>query len=150
MSPRSFLAALRGAAEDTADRYPSHETALHYESIKRGVQKASEMRIQEVQEDYPWVDRVLRPLNGIVVPCGFDEIESRWCAEGGVRCLVEQGVEGGVRLPPRHLELGNAGVRQDLEALSVVQRMTDGRVNMPDVFRVGYGLGRRGGVKPTR
>ena len=28
--------------------------------------------------------------------------------------------------------------------------LRDGRVNVPDVFRVGYGLGRRGGVKPVR
>ena len=150
VSPRSFLAALRAAAEDTTDRYAGHGTALHYESIKRGVQKASKIRIQEMQEDYPWVDRVLRPLNGIVVPCDFGEVESRWRDAGGVRRLVEQDVEGGVRLPPRHLQLGDAGVRQDLEALSVVQRMRDGRVNMPDVFRVGYGLGRRGGVRPAR
>ena len=40
--------------------------------------------------------------------------------------------------------------RDDLEALSIFQRLLDGRVNIPDVFRVGYGLGRRGGVKPAR
>jgi hypothetical protein len=26
--------------------------------------------------------------------------------------------------------------------------MKDGRINMPDLYRVGFGLGRRGGVKP--
>jgi hypothetical protein len=28
--------------------------------------------------------------------------------------------------------------------------MDDGRINLPDVYRVGYGLGRRGGVKAIR
>jgi hypothetical protein len=28
--------------------------------------------------------------------------------------------------------------------------MTDDRVNLPDVYRVGYGLGRKGGVKTVR
>ena len=147
VSPRSFLAALRAAAEDTADRYPQHETALHHESIKRGVQEASKIRVQELQEDYPWVDRVLQPLRGMVVPCDFEDVEDRWKREGGVRRLIEEGIEGEVKLPPRRFERGPEGIRRDLEDLSVVQRMTDGRVNMPDVFRVGYGLGRRGGVR---
>jgi hypothetical protein len=41
-------------------------------------------------------------------------------------------------------------VRKDLEVLGIFLRMSDGRVNVPDVFRVGCGLGRRGGVRPVR
>jgi len=37
-SPRSFLAAIYGAAEDSQQRYAEHPLALHYESIKRGIQ----------------------------------------------------------------------------------------------------------------
>ena len=81
MSPRSFLAALRTAAEDTAERYPADED--------------------------------------------------------------------GVRLPPRRIDLGADGVREALEFLGIFFRMRDGRVNIPDVYRVGYGLGREGGVKPS-
>ena len=55
-----------------------------------------------------------------------------------------------VKLPPRHIEWGSDGVRLDLESLGVFRRLFDGRVNIPDVFRVGYGLGRRGGVRPIR
>ena len=36
-SPRSFLAALKEAARDTDERYPDHDRALHYDSIKQGV-----------------------------------------------------------------------------------------------------------------
>ncbi len=150
VSPRSFLAALRTAAEDTAERYPRYERALHYESLKRGVQEASKIRVREIQEDYPWVHRVLQPLKGMAVPCGFEEIKDRWDEGGGVRCLIEEAAQGTVKLPPRHVEEGEEGIRRDLEALQVIQRMRDGRVNIPDVFRVGYGLGRKGGVKPTQ
>lgn len=52
-----------------------------------------------------------------------------------------------MKLPPVHLDTGAKGVRLDLETLGVFERMTDGRVNLPDVYRVGYGIGRRGGVK---
>ncbi|MFH0825548.1 MAG: hypothetical protein V2B18_22565, partial [Pseudomonadota bacterium] len=45
VSPRSFIAAILSAAEDGMKRYPDHDRPLHYESIKRGVQKASEIRI---------------------------------------------------------------------------------------------------------
>ena len=35
-------------------------------------------------------------------------------------------------------------------SLGVFQPLYDGRLNIPSVFRVGYGLGLRGGVKPMR
>ena len=77
VSPRSFLAALREAAQHTTNERPDSLYALHYDSIKRGVQEASRIRVQELQEDYPWVDRVLQALHGMVVPCEFNEVESK-------------------------------------------------------------------------
>ena len=150
VSPRSFLAALRKAVEDTADEHPEHKYALHYDSIKRGVQEASKIRVSEIQEDYPWMRRALTPLAGMVVPCAFEEIAERWRSEGVLERLQEEADQDEVKLPPRHVEQGPDGVRADLESLGVFLRLLDGRVNMPDVFRVGYGLGRRGGVRPIR
>lgn len=150
VSPRPFLAALRQAATGTADKYPHHQFALHYESIKRGVQHASKIRMSELREDYPWVDRVLIPLAGMVVPCGFDEITERWRAGDVLDRLTEDVAKNEVKLPPRHIDQGPDGVRHDLESLRVFLRLRDGRVNIPDVFRVGYGLGRKGGVRPIR
>jgi hypothetical protein len=34
--------------------------------------------------------------------------------------------------------------------LGVIQRMEDGRIQMPDVYRIAFGFGRRGGVKPLK
>jgi hypothetical protein len=149
-SPRSFIAALRKAAEDTAERYPDHGEALHYEGIKRGVQRASQIRVDEVGEDYPWVNELMMPLKGVVVPCDFDVISERWRTDGSLARIQDSVRRGGVRLPPAHLDGGAVGVREDLEELSIFVRMKDSRTNIPDVFRVGYGLGRRGGVKPIR
>ena len=150
VSPRSFLVALRNAADDTADEHPEHPFALHYDSIKRGVQEASKLRVNELREDYPWVDRVLTPLAGMAVPCAFDEIAERWRAERVPDRLEEDAKQDDVKLPPQHVDQGPDGVRSDLESLGVFQRLLDGRVNIPDVFRVGYGLGRKGGVRPIR
>ena len=150
VSPRSFLAALRKAVEDTRYEHPEHRYALHYESIKRGVQEASRIRVSEMREDYPWIDRVLTPLAGMVVPCPFDHIAERWRSEGVLDRLREEADQDAVKLPPRHIGQRSDGVRTDLESLGVFLRLRDGRVNIPDVFRVGYGLGRRGGVRPIR
>lgn len=148
VSPRSFLSALQEAAEHTDSHYPGHDRALHYQSIKQGVQEASKIRVAELKEDCPWVDRVLKPLAGLIVPCEFEEVVHRWEREKVLDGLTAEVKQKEVRLPPRHMDQGSNGVRQDLESLGIFQKLRDGRVNVPDVFRVGYGLGRRGGVKP--
>ena len=150
VSPRSFLAALRTAAVDTDERHPEHQHALHYDSIKRGVQEASKIRVGEFREDYPWVHRVLTALEGMVVPCSFEEIEQRWREQDVLAQLKGDAGRDAVKATPRQIGRGAQGVRDDLEALNIFYRLRDGRVNIPDVFRVGYGLGRRGGVKPVR
>ncbi len=146
-SPRSFIAAIRQASEDTLNRYPDHQYALHYESIKRGVQKASEIRVSELAEDYPWVRAVLNPLNGLTVPVDFEVIQQRWeerFPNGPQDTNTKE------RLPPQHVERGWNGVRADLLEIGIFEERKDGRIDMPDLYRVGFGLGRRGGVKPKK
>ena len=150
VSPRSFIAALKSAAEDTQSQYPDHACALHYESIRRGVQAASTIRVKELREDYPWVDHLLVSLQGMVVPCSFSDIAERWAETDALNGLRQKVAEEGVKLPPSHIDDGPSGVRLDLETLRVFLHMFDGRVNIPDVFRVGYGLGRRGGVRAVQ
>lgn len=143
-SPRSFLAAIRQAAEDSRERYPQHEYALNYESIKRGIQKASEIRVREVAEEYPWVQQVLSVLRGMNVPCSYDDILVRWQQRfpTGPQDVPSD------RLPAQHAGRGWDGIREDLQRLGLFETKKDNRVDMPDLYRVGFGLGRRGGVKP--
>lgn len=143
-SPRSFLAAIRQATEDSAERYPAHECPLHYESIKRGIQKASDIRVNEVAEDYPWVQDVLGALSGMNVPCEYEMIKERWESQfpRGTSDIPSD------RLPAQHAERGWDGIREDLQRLGMIQTQKDGRIDMPDLYRVGFSLGRKGGVKP--
>jgi len=141
VSPRSFLAALRHAAEEAS---PSDRWALPYKGIQAGVQRASQIRVQEVGEDFPWVTTAAEPLRGLVLPCAYSEIAKRWRTSGVLEKLRRAEDQ------PQHLEDGPSGLRRDLEALGFFERMSDGRVNMPDVYRVGFGLGRKGGVRPVR
>jgi hypothetical protein len=146
-SPRSFIAAIRQAAEDSQERYNDYPLSLHYESIKRGIQKASGIRVDEMAEDYPWVRTFLEPLQRLTVPCEFDLVLERW------RDSFPSGPESAHSsgLPPQHAARGWEGVREDLLRLGLfVESKKDGRIDMPDLYRVGFGLGRRGGVKPKK
>ena len=94
---------------------------------------------------------MLEPLEGMSVPIAFDEIRERWRDEGVLDALAKDVDKGRVKLPPpRSMEDGPRGVLEELEAAGVFQHLLDDRVNMPDIFRIGYGIGRKGGVKPVR
>ncbi|MFD0391321.1 hypothetical protein ACFQ4K_31320 [Tistrella bauzanensis] len=79
-SPRSFLAAIRHAAVHSEETYQGHDSPLHYEAIKSGVRAASQIRVDEMAEDYPWIRHLMGPLKGMSVPCTFDDIVGRWTA----------------------------------------------------------------------
>lgn len=151
ISPRSFLLAFKRAAEFTHDRYPEHGTALHYEAIQQGVTAASQIRVGEIKEDYPWVEPLLEAARGLTVPCSPMELTSRWTPQRIYQ--VQQATD---KLPPRRFSTdpyrqGNyEALIDDLVELAVVYRTADARLNMPDIFRVGFGIKRKGGVKPPR
>jgi len=94
----------------------------------------------------------MAPLRGnLTVPCLVSDIEKIWKSEQ----ILQSGgaltkVQSAVKLPPQHMDQGPAGLVVDLEVLGIVQRMDGKRVQMPDVFRVAFGRGRRGGVKPLK
>lgn len=150
VSPRSFYAALGKAAAETATDY---ELPLDYRGIQRGVQEASQIRVQEITEDYPWVRDVMAPLKGnLIVPCDSSDIVQIWKADNTVAKLQAQLQKKGapVKLPPQNIDQGAVGILLDLEPLGMVQRIPGNRIQMPDVYRVAFGFGRRGGVKPLR
>jgi hypothetical protein len=143
-SPRSFLAAIRaaaGASKNTGAEYP-----LHYESIRYGVQKASSIRVDEIAEDYPWIRDLCESLKGINVPVEFAQVERVWndkYPHGPADIKSE-------RLPPQNFDQGWRGIKEELVRLGIFEEMRDGRINMPDLYRVGFKLGRKGGVTPLR
>ena len=150
VSPRSFFAALRTAAEGTNDEYA---LAMDYRGIQIGVQRASQIRVQEINEDYSWVQLVMEPLRGnLTVPCEAKEFDHLWRVNRTLETLKDalKSDIAAVKLPPQNFSLGSNGVLLDLESLGLVQRMENHRIQMPDVYRLAFGLGRRGGVKPLK
>lgn len=150
LSPRNILLAFKRAAEWTAERHPNHKFALHYEGIQQGVVKASTNRIAEIKEDYPWVGPLLEALKGATVPLTVEELHERWtesCIQLSLNAAQKE-----QRLPPRsYSNTPNLqALVDDLVELAVLYRTEDKRFNMPDIFRVGFGIKRKGGVRPPR
>lgn len=144
VSPRSFIIALRIAAEKTPDGHP---TALDWRAIQEGVRQASDRRAYEIETDLPWVDKAMKPLKDLNVPCKVVEVEKRW-RSSRVMDAIESDKEN---LPPPRFEHRNMSTLLDaLVAQGMCRRMQDGRINMPDIYRVTYGLGRKGGVPVKR
>ncbi len=151
VSPRSFFAAVRQAAEQTPE---DNSLAIGYRALQAGVQAASQIRVDEITgEDYPWVDLIMQPLRGkLTVPCAAQDIGNIWQKEQTLSSLRAglQRSGGAVKLPPQGLEEGVEGVLKDLEDLGLIKRLKDLRVQMPDVYRIAFGFGRRGGVTPLK
>lgn len=166
VSPRSFLVALKEAHKITVDQYKDSGLLLHYEGIKRGVQKASDIRFAELREDYPWVRQILEYLRGMTVPASANDLYVRWRENGVVEAIRQDAQDAQEAndlddnahpyLPPHGLEAVPFGQNEEdalVEAaieIGVMSRTTDGRLNVPDLFRVAAGIGRKGGVRAIR
>ncbi|AJY19565.1 hypothetical protein L0Z13_16385 [Burkholderia multivorans] len=152
LSPRSFLLAFREAAEWTEQHESDNERALNFNGIHQGVTKASEIRVGEISEDYPWVRPLLEAARGLTVPCEISDLTGYWKRDRMAqfrRAVAE-------KLPPRRYgtdplrkETTDALI-EDLVELAILYRTEDDRLNIPDIFRVGFGIRRKGGVRPPK
>ncbi len=152
-SPRTFLTAWRVAAEHSPA--PNYRAVDHL-GINEGVRQASSDRLTELSEDYPWVRTVLEPLRDAAVPIERSQLENIWRTNRTVERVIADARR--LRwLAPIELELGDGGeaggpatLVQALETIGVVQERDNGRINVPDIFRVEAGIKRRGGVAIPR
>jgi len=150
VSPRSFLSALAKAAEITGNSYGGHDRALHYDAIRAGVQAASRIRVGEIREDIPWVATAVMELAGLQVPMEREIIRDRWSSKTfwqqigvGVEPDTEDGDET-VHTGPEATDSDE--LIEELRELGVMSYRADGRVDVPDVYRIEFNIGRKGGV----
>lgn len=148
-SPRTFLTAWREAAHHGA---PPAGRAVDHLGILEGVRKASEDRLVELKEDYWWIDPALRPLRGEMVPMDRERLESLWRSNQTAEQIAKPPKTRG--LPPIQLVEGTVNregaLVQALSAIGVMEIRANGKINVPDIFRVEAGIKRKGGVKPPR
>lgn len=141
VTPRSFLTALRTAAGLATTDAPR---ALDVKSIHAGVQQASKIRVDElVREDFPWTQEAMEALEGLRVPCDLAELDERWESKA---VLTKLSARRDGRTTRRDLSKLD-GLRGALLDIGVLETRPNGRFNIPDVYRVGFGMKRKGGVK---
>lgn len=148
-SPRSFLVALRSAAVDSHKRkFVGPEYALHTASIKEGVSKASEVRRDELAENFPWINDIFQPLKGQALPAKRQDVVSLWEKANTLDTL--HNVHHEVPLPEKISASDPASILLALQELGLCRMLNDGRVDFPDIVRVNAGMTRKGGVPVRR
>lgn len=135
--PRSILCLLGFAAEE-ASRHPLSrgQRLLTPPDLQAALEPTSKERVGEIQEEFPLVARI-ENLRGREVWMDREEtVEALGYRVDGER-------EG--------LPLDGEQVFEELLRLGVLNvRKKDGRVDVPDIYRYGYGIQRKGGVARPR
>ena len=147
-SPRTFLTAWSEAAKHSP---PPAARSVDHHGIIEGVRKASEDRYSELKEDYWWIEPALNPLRDQAVPMEQPNLKEIWKENNTADSILRESPSRG--LAPVQLEddFGMAPEQALLDALvaiGVFEQRSNGKVNIPDIFRVEAGIKRRGGVKP--
>jgi hypothetical protein len=146
-SPRTFLTAWREAAN--YQPAPARR-ALDHRGIHEGVRKASEDRLQELEEDYWWISLALAPLNGQHVPMERAALKRMWSDQRTGRDILSR---SGGQLPPVRLDTAQKqrsnledALISDLVAIGIIEDRPNDKINIPDIFRLEAGIKRKGGV----
>jgi hypothetical protein len=141
ISPRSFQIAVLTAAQYTQEARPDCEYAIYYKSLYAGVRKASEQRSYEMKEEYPWIYTIMDPLRGLtLVPFDFGEVEAIWLD----KATLDQDCVRRARLSSPE------SAKDALIQLGVIRPMRTGKYDVPDIYRLEFRLGRKGGIPLTQ
>ncbi|OMY99708.1 hypothetical protein [Burkholderia pseudomallei] len=143
-SPRTFLTAWKKAAE----RIPAPtDRAIDHLGLLDGVRSASQSRLNELYEDYEWIRPSLEALKRQFVPMSRDQLFQLW-EDNRVMQAIESSTHGEVIKTPAGLT-DSPGPEALLEAMKVVAVMderSNGKINVPDIYRLEAGILRKGGV----
>jgi hypothetical protein len=134
--PRSILSLMRNAAEHALNRGPS-ATGLRLLApveLQGALERTSVRRVEELKEEFPVVAR-LEQLRGQEVM--LDRKEAVNALSNPYDPADEYGTEG-------------ESVLRKLIELGVMSERGDGRIDVPDIYRYGFNIKRRGGVKRPR
>lgn len=154
VTPRSFLILMQNAAERSQSR-EAGALVLLPQTIRDGLREASKVRIDQLNTEYPWIKRVLQPLAGLRVPAEPQVFFDAWIENATVEA-AETIARRAHALPPvliassRKSDLSDRerDLAERLTKMGVLTSRPDGRYDMPDLFRIGASLLKKGGVTP--
>jgi hypothetical protein len=114
--------------------------------------------VAELREDHWWIDDVLNPLQGKTVPCPPEEFVTAWKGDNTLSRLKKEhdalvNPSSGNQAPslmPAHVDSDKEeGLIKALEEIGVVEIRPNRKINVPDLYRVGALVKRKGGVAPS-
>lgn len=154
VTPRSFLILMQKAAELSQSR-DAGALILLPQTIRDGLREASKVRIEQLNTEYPWIKRVLQPLAGLRVPAEPQVFFDAWIENATVEAAVkiarkENALPPVPIVPSRNPDLSDRepDLAERLAKMGVLTSRPDGRYDMPDLFRIGAALLKKGGVAP--
>lgn len=115
------------------------------------MRQASGARLTELREDYPWIDLVLEPLRRQFVPMEKAELFELWQANRVKEQILEQAGPNGWLVPfGMFIEHSSDALLQTMVRIAVMEQRANGKINVPDIFRVQAEILRKGGVAVPR
>lgn len=135
ISPRSFLLAVRTAAEHYREGFP-----LSAQALQAGILAAARKWKQELNEELPWAHQAMDLLKEQWVPLQPSEVFALWRKHGFKAPSAES--EGRAST-----EYDYQSALEGLQQLGALSLMMDGRIEVPELYRLGFRLGRRGGFR---
>jgi hypothetical protein len=146
VTPRSFLGLAIGAA--TYGQPPANRVFTP-DGIRHGLRRASTTRVDQLHQEFPWIKGVLAPLAGLLLPQDEAVVFKAWARAGTVQRAVRDAAQKGY-LPPfaRGDDEDEPALFAAMQRIGVMSRRDDGRLDMPDLFRVAAKLLKKGGTAP--
>lgn len=158
VAPRIFLVALREALTSTITHHTEKPYVIYPEAIKDGVRSASTARVNELKDEYAWIDPALQCIHAQkeTVPIDRTTLENIWLANNAA-VLNEIEAMRSTALIPWRSDAGNTAkiesLRTTLDQIGVVKSRMKGdceRIEIPDIYRLAYKIGRKGGISTNK
>lgn len=141
LAPRSFLKCFSIAAQgmlahpDEIDRLAEHRL-IQPSMIQNALVRVSEDRVNELKEEYPWLEKLKTMLSGLTMLVSRDDFLER--------IDISQWTDDQrKKLPSQNPQ----GIFLVLQKLGIILVASDGRINMPEIYLHGFGVKRKGGLR---
>ena len=160
ISPRTFLSAIKESLAESVKSHSNYAHILHHEAIRQGVRVASEHRVQELDNEYRWVRSAIQTIKTAnkTVPMDWSTLKILWqSSTPGVISQIESKHLADNALIPWDESVGIdekiIALRDTMQNIGVLQvRPLSGkeRIDLPDIYRLAYKIGRAGGIAVTK
>ncbi|MCS7281993.1 MAG: hypothetical protein RMK65_06580 [Anaerolineae bacterium] len=133
--PRSIIHLFSEAAKYTQARpEETAEAIIPPTAFAASLEKASNQRIQELLEEYPWLEKVRVVLKGQHVPIPQEQLAA---------LLQPIDWEGGPQPPFKDADM----LIYYMIKIGILYLTLDKRIHVPDIYLYGFGLKRKGGIR---